>query len=89
MTRETTKGAQVQKKEMKATDAFERFDDISRKKNEDGEDFILRMDTAYDDVPRADPEVVINERALTMLMLKRMKVSKLSRALILGKWAMK
>ena len=74
-----------QKKEMKATDAFERFDDCSRKKNEDGEDFILRIDTAYDDVQRADPGVVINERALTMLMLKRMKVSKLNRALILGK----
>ena len=74
-----------QKKETKATEAFDRFDDIYRQKGEDVEDYVLRSDTAFDDVQRADPHFTMSERALTMFMLKRLRVSKLNRALILGK----
>ena len=74
-----------QKSSTKGTDAFDRFDDISRTKDEDTEEYLLRFETTYGDVQRADPGVKISERALTMLMIKRMRISKLNRALILGK----
>ena len=74
-----------QKSSTKGTDAFDRFDDISRTKDEDTEEYLLRFETTYGDVQRADPGVKISERALTMLMIKRMRISQLNRALILGK----
>ena len=50
-----------QKKETKATEAFDRFDDIYRQKGEDVEDYVLRSDTAFDDMTSSSLSQVVQE----------------------------
>ena len=63
---------------------FDRFDTMTRGKNERSEDFLLRFELAFTDAQRYDSKLQSSPRMLALMALKRMQISRFDRAQILA-----
>ena len=73
------------KKETTAWTAFDELEDMQRGENETSEDFISRFEITVADIVAHDPQFGMGERMTTMMIMKRLCISKDHRATLLTK----
>ena len=64
--------------------AFDAFDSINRGKSESADQFVVRFDNAYSKARSYDDEFTMSDQGQVKMCLRRMNISPINRALILG-----